>query len=324
MTQVRELSEGMHVHGEKYTAFVDLLQKTVSGRMGDHYEVRVYPVRKNNNVIADSITIRETGESVAPLIYLDPYYAAFSRGCSIHDLAEDVIAGFQNVRVKGRLDMGFFLDWEKVRKKVVCRLVGREQNKALLDEIPHRTFLDMAVIYYYQYNPSGEEEQKPGLGGIMIRSEFLKQWGITSALLDAEASVNTRRMYPPECRGMQEMMEEMIGTDFHGSEREREHLFVLTNKARCYGAFWMTDPDVLRNIYDLLQTDYYILPSSVHECMILSEKEGIDACARQAMGRDIKMTQVDPEEVLTHSVYLYQGAGQKLSVAACENAGQSG
>lgn len=82
-------------------------------------------------------------------------------------------------------------------------------------------------------------------------------------------------------------------------------MYVITNRARTNGAGAILYPELLKDFATAIHKDLFILPSSVHECILLPVfgDENIDEL--KSMVKDINETQVAPEEVLSDSVYYY-------------------
>ena len=72
---------------------------------------------------------------------------------------------------------------------------------------------------------------------------------------------------------------------------------------------------VLEMIGEILKEDFYILPSSIHEVIILPKSKGIAKEELDAMIQDINHTQVDTEEVLSDHAYLYERGLGKIQMA---------
>ena len=190
-------------------------------------------------------------------------------------------------------------DWERVKDRIVCRLVGADRNRTRLQKVLHRKFLDMAVIYRYEF-----ETEEDYSASLIIEDAFLKKWGISFDRFDETARANTGRLSPPSFMSMDQMMAKLLNEELpigQGSE-----LFVLTNSRRMHGAFWMSEREVLETVREQVGDGFLVLPSSVHECMIVPEGAGPSPAEMAEMVREINRHDVDPEEVLTDSVYRYR------------------
>ena len=91
-------------------------------------------------------------------------------------------------------------------------------------------------------------------------------------------------------------------------------LRVLSNVKRVHGAICMLYPDVLENLAQEEQRSFYILPSSVHEVILLADTGSGLPGELKAMIAEVNSTQVAPEEVLSDSLYYYDFTDKKVKI----------
>ena len=167
----------------------------------------------------------------------------------------------------------------------------------------------MAIVYYYL-----AESRELGEASILVKEEFLTLWGMDEKTLHKTALENTRRLLPWDFLSMSQMLHDASGVEFWREEPELP-LYILSNRDKYFGSVWITDPRVLEEIGKELRGDYYILPSSVHECMIVPAALGANVRELQEMVQEINETQVEPEEVLADTVYRYDSRKKRLEAA---------
>ena len=92
-------------------------------------------------------------------------------------------------------------------------------------------------------------------------------------------------------------------------------LYVLTNPRRSYGAAVIMDSEVLKMVGEKLQSDYFVLPSSVHEVICVKNNSAISLEELQQMVREVNRTEVDPSERLSDQV-CYYSCNQKQLIYA--------
>lgn len=304
-----------------YEEFKKEIKEQVEEKLGEGYEVRLFPVTKNNGIVLDNLSISRKGAEIAPCIYLQYYYGMILQGACMEQVADDII-GYYNENMPEDFDADEYFSSDKLRSHIVCRLVNTERNRKLLQECPHTSFLNLSVIYYVLF-----EDTILGSGTVTLRYEHLDKMDLTEEMLMPLACKNMKELLPAAFLTMDDLILELRMKECPDTEAELPDpkemggaeplpLYVLTNSRRSFGAVWMTDPDVLRKIADLLDDDYYILPSSVHECMVLPAALKEDADALVQMVEDINETQVDPEEILADNVYLFSRSQGKLEIAA--------
>ena len=79
--------------------------------------------------------------------------------------------------------------------------------------------------------------------------------------------------------------------------------FVLTNSKLYWGAGALFYPGVIERIHELLDGDFYVLPSSVHE-LIIMPVEDQDPEMLAGMIRSANRSVVEPGEILADDLYI--------------------
>ena len=64
-------------------------------------------------------------------------------------------------------------------------------------------------------------------------------------------------------------------------------------------------PEFMDNMGELLGNDFFILPSSIHQMLILPDDGQVDAEMLRDMVKEVNATQVAPAERLTNDVYHF-------------------
>ena len=131
--------------------FCQKVKRNLVKDMEEGVQVSVKQITKNNGVVLHSITVSRAGTNISPNIYLDGLYAAYERGETFRAVMEDVRKIYEESRIEASIDMSFFLDYGKMKERVVYKVIGYEKNKELLRQIPHILFLDMALVFYCQH-----------------------------------------------------------------------------------------------------------------------------------------------------------------------------
>ena len=272
--------------------------------------VEIRPVQYNNSQVRDSLVIYREGENISPVIGLDPFLRMADNGKSVEEISGQILAMNRAMRLKKPVDTSFLLDWEKIRTRLVRRVISWERNEKLLENVPHCVQMDLAIVYYYLL-----DEFETGAASVLIRNEYLPIWKITREELDEAARQGMTDLAPPLFVGMGQMMEEMLHMKLP-VDSASEGLYVLSNKQKSYGAVYMLDPGVLAGISRKLGGSFYILPSSIHECLILPYAPQIVPEQLGDLVQEVNRTHVDPQEVLSDSVYLYDDTLESLRCVA--------
>lgn len=289
----------------------------VRAKVDEGVSIEITEVTKNNGVVLKGLSLKESDSSVSPTVYLERYYEGYRNGRSIEDIADEIIDVYRRGNLGAFFDVADFLDFEKAKKRIVYKLVNYEKNKVLLKQIPHKPFLDMAVVYYYLLDNDMLENAT-----ILIYNNHLESWKITPKELDELARANTPILLKEDLRSITEVLYQIIrnrneedAEKFMELEKETEGdpiMYVLSNRSKIFGAAAILYDDVLKNFSEKVNKDLYILPSSVHEVILIPKDESMEWEKLQEMVKEVNSTQVEDVEILSDSVYCYQRGNDTL------------
>lgn len=295
-----------------YEEFKITLTAQVTNMVGEEVNVNVRKIQKNNGVFLDAITIMPQGVFAAPSIYLQDLYENYKYGISVAEIAAEVISISEKRQMRRALPDDFFMDYQKVKERICYRVINYEKNRELLKTLPHRKVLDLAMVYYYRVDPELLEN-----ASVLIRNVDLQRWEIEEEKIRTQAELNTPRMEPWQLLSMDELMEEIMSqknvtvkTEFF--QNNPPSMFILTNKDKFYGASCILYPDVLERIAEQVHNHFYILPSSIHECIITPVSRGFSQKYLSKMVADINRTQLNEIEVLSDCAYFYNRDKKEL------------
>lgn len=300
-----------------YLQFIEEIKTNIQGILGEEASITTKEITKNNGVTYIGLLIQMEEDNVIPTIYMESYYREYTKGKSIGDIIHSVIELYNKSRHRERMDMEFFNDYELVKDKIAYKLIHFENNRELLQEIPHIPYLNLAVAFYYIC-----EDEVFGRGTILIRNEHMEKWNVDEQTLYEQAAVNMEMLLPYEWKNMEQIIMEMIGKENYEREKalwkddDESAMYVLTNRTKIYGAACILYKGMLEVIREKLGKDYFILPSSVHEVIIIPKTGNESEKRLLQMVTEVNRTQVDAEEVLADSVYYYNKDKKVLEIVA--------
>lgn len=267
-----------------YTEFMNAMLCEIRGQVDAQVRTELYTVTKNNGTRRTGILFKQEDSNLAPTIYLEEFYQKYLKGQQVPDLADSICSIYQEIRVKKTCDCQNLFDFNHVKEHIVYKLIRRDANEELLKKIPYEPFLDLAVVYYIQI-----DNTRFGSAAIQIRNEHLRYWRVEKEEIRRLAEKNTLRIYPVQIRQIVRFM------------------YVATNEQCSLGAAVMRYPDFREKVRGMIRGDFYILPSSIHEVILVPESFGLEPERMQEMVKEINQTGVAPEEVLSDSVYYFDG-----------------
>ena len=271
-------------YNPNYTEFMNAMLCEIRGQVDAQVRTELYTVTKNNGTRRTGILFKQEDSNLAPTIYLEEFYQKYLKGQQVPDLADSICSIYQEIRVKKTCDCQNLFDFNHVKEHIVYKLIRRDANEELLKQIPYEPFLDLAVVYYIQI-----DNTRFGSAAIQIRNEHLRYWRVEKEEIRRLAEKNTPRIYPVQIRQIVRFM------------------YVATNEQCSLGAAVMRYPDFRERVRGMIRGDFYILPSSIHEVILVPESFGLEPERMQEMVKEINQTGVAPEEVLSDSVYYFDG-----------------
>ena len=274
---------------------------------------------KNNGVILTGLSARVPGENISPVLYLNDFYDEIKKGASIEETMEAIASCIENCRNDAmmNLNMGNH-DVDMLQDKVTPMLINGKANRDMLQSMPHIQVEDLAMIFKVDLKMPGSS----GIGTMKVKNEMLERWGISKEELYNRAVSNVQKYDAPVLSPMSEMVFELAGGNDSDtnlldnpemlSDYENEAMFVLTNESRHHGTSALVCPEVMNKISELIPGGFYILPSSIHESLIISKECGMSAKDLGQMVRDVNREMVSREEVLSDRVYEYDKDLRKI------------
>lgn len=318
-----------------YKEFLEVILNELKQRIGLEADINIRKIMKNNSLELDGMTIMKKGEHVSPTIYLNSYYEDYEKGMTFEEVIDNILSVYSEARVPKDVDMNIIQNYDQAKDRIVYKLVHYDKNRKLLSEIPHFEFLNMAIVFYHLLH-----HDTLGNAMMLIHNTHMRLWNIDPEELYKIAQRNTPRLLPPSFCSMQQMMRELFVEDLkntfdgiisanrfseesiYGKDDYIEDfvshmmeeavgrynpvpMFVLTNKSRSNGAAAILYEGELDKIGRQLGEDFYILPSSVHEVIIVPMSCGHNREELRKMVKEINLKQVAQEEFLSDHVYVY-------------------
>ena len=281
-----------------FNVFTDNIVNVLQQRMGHEYDVKVTKVTKNNDIELTGVVLMKESDNLSPTIYLDGLFEEYQDGAYIEDLAEQIIRLYKEQLPAGRLDMDFFRNFEQVKDRIFYKLVSYDKNRKMLEKLPYYKWNDLAIIFYYAM-----EEERIGRASITIHHQHLKMWEQSMDTLYAVAQENMKKSMPELLVSMKDLLEETTGLKM--GEDTYLPMYVLTNQEKVYGAAAMLYSEHMKKLAERWQTDLLILPSSIHEVLLLPDDGQNEYAFYRQMVEEVNISQVEPEEVLSYSLYRY-------------------
>ncbi len=301
----------------KYFEFIDEMAKKVKLCFDKDVSVEIHKVIKNNSMEYDSLTIIEPGRNVTPNFYLQNMYRRYVDGIGIDSLVAEIVQAYETGKDNEKYG-DLSLEYDDCQDKIVMRLISLEKNSKMLEDMPYIPFLDMAVVFYFLV-----DNDEKGIASIRITNRVMTNWGTDIKKLYTLASSNSKRIFEEKIMPISTMLEgynvnlkEMGLGNIDCAQGEIYEPYIVTNNVGINGATVILYPDMLKEIAAKIGGDFYMLPSSIHEVIVISTGADISEKELKGMVEEVNQNYLLPDEYLSDNIYKYSLAYNSLEMIA--------
>lgn len=298
-----------------YEKFKEVVIEHVQEYLPDTYadaEISIHSVIKNNSVRLDGLMIKIPDSNIAPNIYLNHYYDQYKNGKDFDEILNEIASVRTHSCDNPFPEVGNLTCLEQIRDRIQAKLVNKSKNEEYLQDKPFTQIADLAVIYYISL-----KESDYGHASVIITNNMLSLYGLSVEELHSIALSNMRGK-EAQFLTMAEVLRGLMPDAEDTFDHVDTTMYVLTNAEKLNGAAMLLDIDTMDRIAEKIGMSYYILPSSVHETIIIpasiTESSSLENLAEMVV--EINGTQVAPDEVLSDHVYRYNYTDHTLEIAA--------
>lgn len=304
-----------------YDAFKTIVQENFLSYMPFYFrgmELLISPVAKKNMTL-DGLRLKGNGVTGTPVIYINDMYALYEENGDLEETikisANVLVNAFKNIP-NINVDSLF----QNASKKIVFQLVNTELNKSLLEQVPHRSFLDLSIIYSLVITVDSE-----GMQSTKVTNDLAYTLGLTENQLFKYATENTKRLFPATVRKMDEVMREMClmaGMPLEFAEGAKmitqedkliNSFWTISTATRINGAVSLLYEDELHKLAESLESNLYVLPIMESRAFVisadLSDPKDLKDLASKILEECIPL-----DEKLSDQIYFYDKTLRKLTL----------
>lgn len=287
-----------------YEKFLSEVLHRINGRFDANTKAHLRKIQRNNNHILDGLVITTESSNVSPTIYLNDYYEEFAgQRLSLEQIVNLLLEQYAQARLCQPADVSDFADFANVKDHIIFRVINRSRNADLLERIPHIDYLDLAITFLYLLTLHENSDAT-----ILIHNTHLSLWHTTIDELFTLARRNTPRLLAWDMTNMQEILTSLSAPDDDLVPQPQDlayPMYVLTNQSKLHGAGCILYDRLLASLSEDFDDDFYILPSSIHEVLLIPRTAAGCRSELDEMVREVNATQVPDEEILSDHAYLY-------------------
>ena len=248
------------------------MKRLVQERLGDDIVVEVRDIDKNNSTHKKALSINESGSSIGTIIYLDGYYADYISNKDLDVLADMIERSYRDNRGDDlEINTKNILDFEQAKEKICYEIINYEENKEMLESLPHRRVLDLAVVYKLIV-----KKEAKGSMSTKVTNKLMEIWKVTEEDLWNLAEQNTVRLLKIKFMDSYLMAVEMkvLGDPIamiYG-DADWNKLYILTNEDVVNGACLILNKVIMRSLAEKFGHGFMVVPSSIHETLLVNEE----------------------------------------------------
>lgn len=278
----------------------------------EEYKVSINHVVKNNSVELDGICLHRAGDTLSPTVYLNHFYEEYLEGRPLHSILSEIAATLSSEVPELEVNTSLYDNYDAIRHQIIFRLVNYERNEELLTSCPYLPFCDLAITFRWLVHSDSS-----GIASALITNKEMELWNITLEELYQTASINTRRLFPATIQPIQQLLSEYLDKDADIQELLDQtpnelQLFILSNEPRINGSTSMIYDGILADFAKKIKKDLYILPSSIHEVLLMPATKEIEEQALLNLVRDANRTVVGLPDILSDSIYRFDSKHNRI------------
>lgn len=295
--------------------FAEGVAKDIRNYLPPEYEDAEFQVvqkNKNNGIQLVGVQVNLPERNASPIIYMEQFFDEIRQGEAVERVMNRIASCIEKSSRVPFMNSGIDLtNYDSLKEHLAIKLVNTQANRKMLQEMPHENIEDLSTICYVDFPVASGE----GKATMEVRNQHLSIWNVDAKELFQQARANTQSINTPTLQSMDEMMLSIFNEERHSTNlldesvefglRSHDMLYALTNMEKQYGASMITQPEVLNKLDQLFPEGFYVLPSSVHEVLIVPDNGEVEPRRLGEMVREVNRAEVDREEVLSDRVYSY-------------------
>lgn len=264
---------------------------------------------KSNGQMKYGITFNNPVTNTSPTIYLEEYYEFYQMTKNLNAVI-DMLAELYRSLPAIQVDEKKLFDFSTAKNRIIMKLVNTEKNRTFLETVPHIPFQDLSVVYSYFMGKTNDRFMD-----MPVNDELMKRWSVDTLTLHQQAAANYNRLLPIKFGSLNELLLERGLLDRKdctalSDDGWSDALYYLTNEFLTGGAVLMTGKNLMDEIADFFGEDFYILPSSIHEVLLLPQSKAPSKEQLDQMVREVNRDCLDPGDYLSDHAYYYSKSEQ--------------
>ena len=300
----------MKQNKEFYDEIINAIREEIPEEIRDMMEVDIREIVKANDTVLHGVVIKAPEQTIVPTIYIEDCIKQLPEDFATKDLAEAIVSLYQVGMREAPAVESLSLEFDDIKDKLVVQLAEVDRNRDRLKELAYKPLDNGMVMLAYVVV---QEDERGSM-----------RFAVTKDIVEGQ-NYDIDKMFETAMKNNEPVLVDISDAIFSDGIEFAENLFdkelsdklpdgmyTLTNSSTNLGAAALYYPDVQKRIGDMLQNSYYVLPSSIHEVMILPCSVNDNPEFLRKMVKEANETVVNPQEVLSDRIFMYDREKERL------------
>ena len=276
------------------------------------YDMKFQMIKKGSGGEYEALMVgpKDRKMSVIPALNITEAFRKYEIGVPFDEVMEKLADIRMNASLPNFNKEDMF-DYEKIKDRILPRLINTAANQEYLADKPHRDIEDLSLVYAVRIS---EDDQ--GFSEAVITNDLANMWEVSDQELHDKAMENIAER-PPVFQNIESVLfgdRENLEIEDVEPEDYNMPFFILTNEQKTKGAVMAVNPKTMDRIAAKFG-DVYVIPSSVDETLIVPKSAVDDVQELAKIVRQVNDSEVRPEDQLSNNVYEYDSETHTLKIA---------
>ncbi len=271
-----------------YEQFEKCMERQIRNKFSLPIKEVVFKKTVKVNIVQRQMAfIFEDLENISLAVSTLPLFELYQEGYSVEDLAELLAADIEPAVKKISSFPTMNIISKASKENIFISIINAEKNADLLKNVPHIKIADLAIVARYNLNLF---ENNRKTGSFLINDEHCE------------------KLFHLSVKKFIEYMKCLLDTNDYTYNNQFPLFTVVSNKDCFHGATAMASKKYMDEILEKLGMDFFILPSSQHEILVIPDNGSYNKNELEKMIIEVNQSEVEEEDWLSDHVYYYDGA----------------
>lgn len=300
----------MNQNKEFYDEIINAIREEIPEEIRDMMEVDIREFVKANDTVLHGVVIKGPEQDIVLTIYIEDCIKQLPEDFATKDLAEAIISLYQVGMREAPAVESLSLEFDDIKDKLVVQLAEVDRNRDRLKEFAYKPLDNGMVMLAYVVV---QEDERGSMRFAVTKDIVEGQNYDIDKMFETAMKNNEPVLVDTKDVIFTEVVKEVQNLfDKETNDKLPHSMYTLTNSSTNLGAAALYYPDVQKRIADMLQNSYFVLPSSIHEVMILPCSVNDNPEFLRKMVKEANETVVNPQEVLSDRVFVYDREKERL------------